>query len=68
MDRTPGGQSLEMVTAIGSGLVLEGDGWREALAPLETVVVPAAIARYRLLTDGKSRALVASVPADDARS
>jgi mannose-6-phosphate isomerase len=67
-DRRPGGRTPEIVTAIGGGVVLEGDGWRETLAPLETAVVPAAIARYRLVPEAESRALVATVPARDARS
>ena len=68
VDRAPGGRTPEIVTAIGGAVVLEGDGWRESLASLETAVVPAAVARYGLVTEDGSRALVATVPALGAGS
>lgn len=46
--REPGGESLEVVTALRGTLRLAGDGWSETLATYETLVVPAAAAAYTI--------------------
>jgi mannose-6-phosphate isomerase len=60
--RAPAGQSLEVVTAIRGRAELVGDGWREVLEPWETVVVPAAVAAYRVQGPEDGLACIGSVP------
>lgn len=60
--RRPAGHSLEVVTAIGATVELTGDGWREALQPWETLVIPASVASYRIDGRGGAMACVGSVP------
>ncbi len=60
--RRPGGRSPDLVTAVGAPVMLSGDGWAETLAPLETAVVPAAVAAYEISAAPGGRALVGSLP------
>jgi mannose-6-phosphate isomerase len=60
--RTPAGETLEIVTAIRGPLDLSGDGWHETLEPYETLVVPAAVAGYRIAGSAGSLACIGSVP------
>ena len=60
--RAPAGRSCEIVTAIRGILRLEGEGWTETLAPYETIVVPAAVERYRIDGPADGVACVASLP------
>lgn len=60
--RRPGGRTLEVVTALRGAVELEGDGWAETLAPLETVVVPAAVSAYDLRGGPGVLASVGSIP------
>ena len=60
--RRPAGRSPEVVTALRGSLVARGDGWSEALAPLETLVVPAAIDAWRLEGPEDGLAAIGTVP------
>ncbi len=60
--RRPAGRSPEVVTAVGAPVTLAGEDWAETLAPLETAVVPATLAAYRILPGLGGRALVGSLP------
>jgi len=60
--RTPGGRSLELVTAIRGTLHLAGEGWTERLAPYETLVVPASVAAYSISGPADAVACVGSLP------
>jgi mannose-6-phosphate isomerase len=60
--RAPAGRSLEIVTAIRGRVELVGDGWRETLEPYATVVVPAAVAAYRVEGPQDGLACIGSVP------
>jgi mannose-6-phosphate isomerase len=62
-DRAPAGRTLEIVTAYGGTVIVEGDGWRDALEPLDTIVVPAAVAAYRVAPGQGAHALIGSLPA-----
>ena len=55
--RRPAGESLEIVTAIRGRAALDGDGWRETIAPYETLVIPASVAEYGI--EGPAGGLVA---------
>jgi mannose-6-phosphate isomerase len=61
-ERRPAGQTCEVVTAIRGTLRLEGDGWTETLPPLDTLVVPAAVARYEIRGAAGAIACIGSVP------
>lgn len=61
-NRAPGGRSPEVITAIEGGVVLAGDGWSERLEPLDTVVIAAGVAAYRIEPEAGARALVGSLP------
>ena len=58
----PAGRTLHVVTAVDAPCDLQGRGWAERLAPLETLVVPAAIAAYDARPLDGGRLLVASLP------
>jgi mannose-6-phosphate isomerase len=58
----PAGRTPHLVTAAGASLQLAGAGWAERLAPLETVVVPAAAGPYELRPEPGGRALLAALP------
>ena len=60
--REPGGRSLEIVTALRGELRLAGDGWSEALAAYETLVVPASAAAYTIEGGPDAIAAVGLVP------
>ena len=60
--RHPAGRSPDVVTAVGAPVALSGDGWAQTLSPLETAVVPAAVAAYEISTAPGGRALVGSLP------
>jgi mannose-6-phosphate isomerase len=70
--RDPGGASLHLLTAVGGGAVVSGDGWHERLAPLESLVVPASCGPYEVAVgagdekDGRTppgyRVLLARLP------
>lgn len=60
--RSPAGLTLEVVTAVGGDVILEGDGWREVVEALHAVVVPAAVPAYRIASRSGARALVGSLP------
>ena len=62
MTRRPAGESLEIVTAIEGTAEVTGDGWREALAPYDTVVIPASVTEYRIEAPSASRVCIGSVP------
>jgi len=61
--RAPAGRTPEVVTACGGAVILEGDGWRETIEPLDALVVPAAVAAYRVLPGPGAHALIGSLPA-----
>ena len=60
--RRPEGASLEVITAVRGDLVVRGEGWLERLRPLETLVVPAAIAAYEIEPGPGALACVGLVP------
>jgi mannose-6-phosphate isomerase len=62
-DRAPAGRTPEVVTAYGGTVIVEGDGWREAVATLEAIVVPAAVVAYRVVPGPGAHALIGSLPA-----
>lgn len=62
--RRPAGRSLEVVTAVGGPAQVTGDGWAEVLEPLETIVVPASVADYRIDGPAGSMACVGSIPGE----
>lgn len=57
-----GGESFHAVTAVTGTVTVAGDGWRETLDRYESLVVPAACGKYRLLATVTARTLVARVP------
>lgn len=60
--RRPGGETCEVVTCIRGTLHLDGGSWQEHLEPLETIVVPASVARYTISGSGGALACVGSIP------
>jgi mannose-6-phosphate isomerase len=60
--RAPGGESVEVVTALRGPLRVAGPGWSETLARHETLVVPAAVEAYTVEGDAGAVACIASVP------
>ena len=62
MDRRPEGRSVEVVTAIGARADVVGNGWRESLRPLESLVVPAAVTAYQVTGTDPGHVLVGSIP------
>jgi mannose-6-phosphate isomerase len=62
IDRRPGGQSCEIVTAIRGTLQVTGAGWSETLVPYETLVVPAAVDAYEIAGPADGIACVGSLP------
>lgn len=62
MTRRPAGESLEVVTAIEGPAEVTGDGWREALAPFDTVVIPASVTEYRIEAAAAGRVCIGRVP------
>lgn len=66
MTRNPAGASLEIVTAVRGSLQIVGPGWQESLATTETLVVPAAIADYRIDGPADSLACVGRLPHQDS--
>jgi mannose-6-phosphate isomerase len=62
-ERSPAGCTPEIVTACGGPVVLDGGAWRETIDPLDALVVPAAVAAYRVLAGPGAHALIGSLPA-----
>lgn len=60
--RAPAGRTLEIVTAIRGGAQLAGEGWRETLAPYETLVIPAATDEYEVGGPADGLVCIGSVP------
>ncbi len=60
--RQPGGETLEVVTALRGTLRLSGDAWSETLATFETLVVPASAAAYTIEGGPGAIAAVGSIP------
>lgn len=60
MATTTDGRSFHLLTATHDSVEVLGRGWRERLAPLETLVVPAATGAYQVMGGGPL--LRASVP------
>lgn len=58
----PAGRTLHIVTALDAPADVSGPGWEERLAPLETLVVPAAIAACEARPSAGGRLLVAALP------
>lgn len=58
----PAGRTVQVVTAVGAPAELEGAGWSERLAALETIIVPAAAGAWELRPGPGGRALVAGLP------
>jgi mannose-6-phosphate isomerase len=58
----PGGRTLHVVTALDGPARLAGAGWTEELTARETVVVPASVGTYDLVTLAGRRVLVAGLP------
>ena len=58
----PAGRTLHLVTALDAPADIAGPRWAERIAPLETIVVPAAIEAYDALPSAGGRLLVASLP------
>lgn len=61
VERRPAGSSVEVVTALGDGISLTGDGWTEPVRPYDTVVIPAALADYRISGSGDAVVCVGTV-------
>ena len=61
-ERTPSLRSPEIVTAFGGEVTLVGPDWTERLGSLETAVVPAAAAVYRVDAAPGAVALIGSLP------
>jgi mannose-6-phosphate isomerase len=57
-----GGESFHALTVIGGETTVAGEGWRQRLAPYESVVVPAACGGYTLAASANARTLLARVP------
>jgi mannose-6-phosphate isomerase len=62
VDRAPAGRSLEVVTSLRETFVVHGSGWSEALEPLQTLVVPAAVDAYRITGPRDGLAAIGTVP------
>jgi mannose-6-phosphate isomerase len=62
VERRPGGETLEVVTALRGTLRLKGEGWAETVTPFGTVVVPASVDRYVVTGDADAIAAVGSIP------
>lgn len=62
LNRRPGGDSLEVVTAIRGRLELTGDTWREALEPYQTLVVPASATAYAIESAADGLVCIGSMP------
>ena len=62
VERRPAGRSPEVVTALRGQLRLHGDGWSEALAPRETLVVPAVVPTYTIDGPADGLAAIGTVP------
>jgi mannose-6-phosphate isomerase len=62
VERRPGGESLEVVTAIRGRVEVSGDGWGEVLDPYQTLVVPAIVPGYEIDTADDGLAFIGSVP------
>jgi mannose-6-phosphate isomerase len=60
--REPAWRTCEVVTSIRGTLRVDGDGWSEALEPMDTLVVPAAVERYTLRGSDGAMACVGTVP------
>ena len=60
--RAPAGRTLEIVTAVRGDAHLAGEGWREILAPYETLVIPAATDEYVIGGPAGGLVCVGSVP------
>jgi mannose-6-phosphate isomerase len=56
-----GGESFHILTAIDGAALVEGRGWRQHLARLETIVIPAVCGAYTIRPVGSARLLKASV-------
>lgn len=61
-DRRPGGDSLEVITAIEGTAVVSGDGWLDRLDPYDTLVIPACVPEYRIASPAGGRVCVGSIP------
>ena len=51
LERATGGSSAHVLTAVRGHAKLRGDGWQELLAPLESLVVPAAAGPYSVTAE-----------------
>lgn len=60
--RRPAGGSPEVVTPVAGEVVAEGDGWSERLMRNETLVVPAAVAHYRLVPSADAVVCIGTLP------
>lgn len=61
-ERSPGGRTAEVVTALAGSATVAGTGWEERLDRWETLVIPASAAAYRIRTSETGRACVGSIP------
>jgi mannose-6-phosphate isomerase len=61
--RSPGGQTPEVVSAVGGTASLVAEGWQESIAPNEALVVAAACSAYRIEAAPTTRVLIGSLPA-----
>jgi mannose-6-phosphate isomerase len=61
-DLRPDGRTVEIATCVDGSALVEGDGWSEAIERWQTLVVPAAIERYRVTPGPGARICVASLP------
>lgn len=61
-DRSPAGESLEVVTVVAGSATLDGDGWSLELREWGTAVVPAATDAYRITGSPESVTCVGSIP------
>ncbi len=62
VDRTPAGRTPEVVTSLRGAFVVHGNGWSEAVGPLQTLVVPAAVDAYRITGPRDGLAAIGSLP------
>ena len=61
VERRPGGESLEVITAIAGRTVVRGPDWEEPIAPFTTLVVPASVMAYELVGEPGARVAIGSI-------
>ncbi len=60
--RHPGGETLEVITAINGPAIVSGEGWFENMDPYDTLVIPASVPEYRVAGRVGGLVCVGSIP------